>query len=127
MTVLTKDRDTVRRNGDEFVFTVNDGTTIFAGGMICLNAAGKAVPASATAGLSPVVGIAQEQAGGGEKVLVRRGCFAVDAQAGDAPDLAGVGTLCYAADDATVKKTQGTAPVAGIVADVDDSGVWIKI
>lgn len=127
MAALTKDRDTVRRNGDECVFIVDDSAAVFAGGMVCLNAAGKAVPAADTAGLSPVVGVAQEQAAPGEKVLVRRGCFAFDAKNGDAPTRADAGRPCYVADDAAVKKTQETSPVAGIVVDVDDAGVWVKI
>ena len=43
---LAKDRDTVRRAGDEVVFQVADGVTIYAGALVCLNGDGKAVPAS---------------------------------------------------------------------------------
>ena len=50
MTALTSDRDTVRRNGDEFEFEA--ASTVYAGSMVCLNADGKLVPASVTAGLS---------------------------------------------------------------------------
>jgi hypothetical protein len=38
--------------------TVANGSTVFAGGMVCLNASGLAVPASDAAGLSRVAGIA---------------------------------------------------------------------
>lgn len=127
MSALTNDRDTVRRNGDEAMFVVADDAIIYGGGMVCLNADGKAVPASGTAGLSSVVGVAQTQMSGGRKLLVRRGCFCFDAQAGDAPALVDVGKTCFVADDATVKKTKDSSPVAGIVFDVDDLGVWVKI
>lgn len=70
MTALTSDRDTVRRNGDEFEFEA--ASTVYAGSMVCLNADGKLVPASVTAGLSPVVGVAQRLGRTGEKVPVRR-------------------------------------------------------
>ena len=126
MAALTSDRDTVRRNGDGFEFEA--ASTVYAGGMVCLNGEGKLVPASVTAGLSPVVGVAQRLGGAGEKVLVRRGVFAFDAASDDKPTLASIGATCYAADDSTVQKTTATnAPVAGIVFDVTDDGVWVKI
>ncbi|MEG1609931.1 MAG: hypothetical protein RR317_01970 [Bilophila sp.] len=123
---LTSDRDTVRRNGDETMFEA--ASTVYAGSMVCLNSSGKLVPASITAGLSPVVGVAQRQGKSGEKVLVRRGVHAFDAASADAPTLASIGTACYAADDCTVQKTTATnAPMAGIVLDVTNDGVWVKI
>lgn len=122
---LTTDRDTVRRNGDEFEFEA--ASAIFAGAMTCLNGDGKAVPASVTAGLTPVVGVAQNRAAAGEKVLVRRGVFAFDGKSADEPGLPQVGTACYAADDCTVQKTAASnAPVAGIVRDVTDEGIWVE-
>ena len=51
MAALTSDHNTVFRSGDEFQYEA--GGTIFAGGMVCLNAEGKAVAASVTEGLSP--------------------------------------------------------------------------
>ena len=48
MTALTSDRDTVRRNGDEFEFEA--ASTVYAGSMVCLNADGKLVPASVAPG-----------------------------------------------------------------------------
>lgn len=61
-------------------------------------------------------------------MLVRRGVFAFDAASDDKPTLASIGASCYAADDCTVQKTTAAnAPVAGIVFDVTDEGVWVKI
>ena len=126
MAALTSDRDTVRRNGDEFEFEA--ASTVYAGSMVCLNGDGKLVPASITAGLSPVVGVAQRQGKAGEKMSVRRGVFAFEAASGDAPTPAQIGATCWAADDCTVQKnTAANAPVAGIVFDVTDEGVWVKI
>ena len=126
MTKLTSDRDTPRRNGDQFEFEA--AAEIFAGAMVCVNADGKAVPASATAGLSPVVGVAERRAAAGERVPVRRGVFAFDASSDDAPTRADIGRECWAADDCTLKKTTAeNAPAAGIILDVTDDGVWVNI
>lgn len=126
MAALTSDRDTPRRDGIGFVFEA--GEHIFAGAMVCLDAAGKLVPASATAGLTPVVGVAQESGDVGQAVTVYRGLFLFLAATGDAPGLPQVGTECFAADDQTVQKTQGgNAPRAGIVRDANDSHVWVEI
>ena len=126
MPALTSDRDTPRREGDLFLFEA--AAQIFAGAMVCLNAAGKLVPASATAGLTPVVGVSQASGPAGAGIEVARGVFPFDALVSDAPGLPLVGTDCFAADDHTVQKTQGTnMPKAGTVFDVDDFGVWVKI
>lgn len=126
MAALTQDRDTVRRNGDEATFEA--AATVYAGSMVCLNSAGKLVPASATAGLSPVVGVAQRQGKTGELVLVRRGVFAFTGDNTDAPKHATIGAPCYAADDCTLKATKGSnTPAAGIVFDITVDGVWVKI
>ena len=125
MAALTSDRDTVFRNGDEFEFEA--AAAIFAGAMVCLNGDGKAVPASITAGLTSVVGVAQRRAAAGEKVLVRRGMFAFGGKSSDEPALAQVGSICYATDDNTVQKTtESNAPVAGVVRDVTEDGIWVE-
>lgn len=125
MAALTNDRNTVYRNGDEFEFEA--ASAIFAGAMVCLDASGKAVPASITASLTSVVGVAQRRAKKGEKVLVRRGVFAFDGKGSDDPGLAQVGTVCYATDDHTVQKTtEANAPVAGVVRDVTEEGIWVE-
>lgn len=70
MAALTSDRDTVFRNGDEF----EAASAIFAGAMVCLNGDGKAVPASITAGLTSVVGVAQRRAATGERYWYAGAC-----------------------------------------------------
>lgn len=125
MAALTSDRDTVFRNGDEFEFEA--ASAIFAGAMVCLNGDGRAVPASITAGLTSVVGVAQRRAAAGERVPVRRGLFAFGGKSSDEPALAQAGSICYATDDNTVQKTaEANAPVAGVVRDVTDDGIWVE-
>ena len=125
MAALTSDRDTVFRNGDEFEFEA--ASAIFAGAMVCLNGDGRAVPASITAGLTSVVGVAQRRAAAGENVPVRRGLFAFGGKSSDEPALAQAGSICYATDDNTVQKTaEANAPVAGVVRDVTDDAIWVE-
>lgn len=57
---LTKDRNTKRRDGKQFNDPVAASTRIFAGSLMCLNAAGDAVPGSVSTTLK-ARGVAQEQ------------------------------------------------------------------
>ena len=134
MAALSKDKDTVLRDGVLFHFPVAAATTIFAGGLVVLNA-GEAEPGSVATGLI-AVGRAEEQAdnsagaAGDIKVPVRRGLFRFEnSAAADEITLAEVGTTCYIVDDQTVAKTNGgaTRSAAGIVRDVDALGVWVEI
>lgn len=125
MAKLDKDRDTRRRDGTLFSFPA--GAAIFAGSLVSLNASGKAVPSTADGTLC--VGVAEHAAKTGEPVRVRRGVFLLDADPAGAFTLADVGSSCVVADDHTVGKEtkDGTAPVAGLVVDVDGAGVWVRI
>lgn len=127
MSALTAHRIIKSRDAKQFVFPVADSATVYAGAMLCLDTTGKAVPASGTAGLTAVVGVAQYPATGGGQVNVQHGCFAMDVKPGDAPTRAHIGTVVYAADDHTVMLTQGSAPKAGVVMDVNDDGAWVAI
>lgn len=121
MAALTQDRNTRRREGDEFVFRASK--EIFAGALVCMTSGGTVEPASASGGVC--VGVAREHALPGHDVRVRRGVFAVACAPGDL-SRADVGATAYAADDQTVQKTKN-ACVAGVVLDVDAFGVWIRI
>lgn len=125
MAKLDKDRDTKRREGVLYSFPA--GAAIFAGSLVSINAAGKAVPSTADG--TACVGVAEHAAKTGESVRVRRGVFALDAEAAAAFSLADVGSACVVVDDHTVGKEtkDGTAPVAGTVVDVDNAGVWVRI
>lgn len=77
-------------------------------------------------------GLADNSAGGNSaiNVSVRRGVFRfANSSAGDAIALADVGATCYAVDDQTVAKTDGTGTrsAAGTIRDVDADGVWVQI
>lgn len=123
---LTKNRDTIERDGRDFGFTVASDAIIYQGAMVGLDSNGLAVPASGT-GNTPL-GVAMGSAKANEMVVVRRGCFAFDNSSTDAVARVDIGKVCYVVDDCTVKKTVGSpaAPVAGLILDVDSAGVWVK-
>lgn len=132
---LTKDRDTHRRDGVQFSDPVAAATRIFAGSLVCLNAAGFAVP-GATSTTLKARGRAEEHidnrdgAAGGLHIETRRGLFRFDnSAAADEITRADILSECYIVDDQTVAKTDGTSTrsVAGIIQDVDDAGVWVEI
>ncbi|VFR34631.1 Phage protein [plant metagenome] len=127
---LTKDRDTVRRAGEQLSLPVAAGVRVFAGAMVAVVAT-----FARPAGNGRVVGIAQEQVDnrdgtdGALRIEVRRGTYLLENSAGaDAITLDDYGLEAYAVDDQTVAKTDGggARQVAGIVRDVDASGVWVE-
>jgi hypothetical protein len=129
---LTADRNTPRLEGD-FKSLLMSASKIFAGAIVMRNATGYATK-GATALALHGVGIAQEQvdnsggSAGDLSIKVRQGVFRVaNSAAADAIVDDDIGKLCYAVDDATVAKTNGsnTRSVAGIVAGVDDLGVHV--
>ena len=132
---LTKDRDTHRRDGVQNSDPVAAATRIFAGSLVCLNAAGFAVP-GATATTLTARGRAEEQvdnrdgAAGDLKIETRRGVFSfANSASADEITRADINNACYIVDDQTVAKTDGTETrsVAGIIRDVDEAGVWVEI
>lgn len=135
MVALTKDRNTARRDGVQFNDPVAASTRIFAGALVCLNAAGFAVPASTSATLK-ARGRAEEQvdnrdgAAGALRIETRRGVFPfANSAAADEITRADIGNECFIVDDQTVAKTSATdtRSVAGIIRDLDDAGVWVEI
>lgn len=134
MAALAKDRNTLRRDGNQMEPPVAAATLIFGGAIVAINAAGYAVPGS-TATTLKAAGVAERRAdntagvAGAIRVRLRKGPhqFANSASA-DAFTLAEIGTDCYIVDDQTVAKTNGsnTRSVAGKVFDVDADGVWVN-
>jgi len=132
MTALTQNRNTPSKAGVDHNDPVAAATKIYQGSIVCLNAAGNAVPgATAT-------------------TLIARGraLAYVDNSAGSAGDLAvpteagifrltndgsinrsHIGKAAYIVDDQTVAATDGTGTrsVAGRIDDVDAAGVWVEI
>ena len=114
MAALTKNRSTPERI--PALRQLEAGAEIYAGSLVAVNANGKAVPASDTAGLK-TIGRAETHAKSGETVTVKSGCFLAAAD---------IGGVCYVADDQTVSKTGGTNSIpAGLVYDVESKGVWV--
>lgn len=108
--------------------------TIFAGAMVMRNASGYVVAASTATGL---VGAGRAEAyvdnsagaDGDAFVDVAEGIFRyANSAAADEITIADIGQACYAVDDQTVAKTDGTATrsPAGTVFDVDEWGVWVR-
>ncbi|PKM31737.1 MAG: hypothetical protein CVV07_01085 [Gammaproteobacteria bacterium HGW-Gammaproteobacteria-11] len=135
MAALTQDRNTNRRDGVQFNDPVAAATRIFTGSIVCLNAAGNAVPGSTSATLT-ARGVAQEHvdnrdgAAGDKSVESRRGTFHfANSASADEITRADIGELAYIVDDQTVAKTDATSTrsVAGTIDDVDSAGVWVTI
>ncbi len=106
---------------------------IYAGAMVCLNAAGYAEPAGASAGQSPVIGRAErtvDNSGGSAgdlNVRILPGQFKFD-NSGTSIALTNTGAYCYAVDDESVALTDAgsSRPLAGIITRVDSDGVVVQ-
>jgi hypothetical protein len=130
-TALTADRSTVERDGRLVSLTVDSNVVIYAGAMVCENGSAEAVPAADASGYAcigkAVAGADNTGANysATKTVEVARGIFRW-ANGGSFTD-ANIGDLAYVADDQTVT-TAGSATydiVAGVIIDVDASGVWV--
>jgi len=133
MSALTRDRATSYREGIEVEFPVAAATKIYAGSMVCVNAAGFAVPAADTSGYR-FAGVALEQvdntagADGVKMIRLRRtGVFEFDAAA---LSQAKVGNAMYSVDDQTFADTTGVTnhiEVGVLVKYVSATKGWIDI
>lgn len=131
---LTSDRNTPSRTGDFRSGPVAAATTIFAGALVMRNAAGY-LTRGATATGAVGVGRAERRAdnsggaAGAIQAEYRPGVFRfLNSAGGDAIALDDIGRVCFIVDDETVATTDGTGTRsrAGIVEDVDASGVWVR-
>jgi hypothetical protein len=150
MAALTTSRNTpeMADGGRIRVLNVEANTTIYLGSMVAINAAGNAVPASATtttANVQKVIGRAEYVVNGTPaqnavnnpgtagllQVAVRKGVFLYSQDSSiTAPS---VGSTCFALDDNNVTATDRASgasvqqyAVAGQVVAVDGSGeVWV--
>lgn len=135
MTVITTERDTQRRMGEEAAYPVLAATKVLAGTLAALTAAGYA-QGGAVATTLKAVGVFEETAdntsgaSGDIKAKVRRdGWYRfANSAAGDLITIADIGNSCYIVDNQTVAKTDGgaTRSIAGKIRDVDATGVWIE-
>ncbi|WP_425099141.1 hypothetical protein [Tropicibacter sp. S64] len=135
MAALTKDRNTARfedglRRGD-----VAAATLIYAGAIVMRDSSGNLIEGQTATGLVGV-GRAEERvdnsagSAGDLTCDYRMGVFAyANSASGDLITKADIGNVCYAVDDQTVAKTNGssTRSPAGIVDYVDAQGnVWVR-
>lgn len=134
MAALTAGRMTPRREGDFVAGGVAAATTIFTGAMVMRNAAGNLIEGQTATGLVGV-GVAyatyDNAAGSAGDITAeaRPGVFLMaNSASADAITIAEIGDVCFAVDDQTVAKTDGSSSrsPAGIVADVDTAGVWVR-
>lgn len=116
--------------GDIKRYLMTASTTIYQGGMVCLDSSGTAIPAAIASGNSNVVGVATETvtsaASGSYYIHAQEGLFRM---AGSTMAQTDVGELAFVSDDQTVDNVQAlNAPVAGRILEyVDASTVWIWI
>ena len=105
---------------------------LYQGGMACLNAAGRVVPAGSATGLSAVLGRIERTvdnsagAAGDLDVDILPGQFRWD-NSGTSIVTADIGELCYAVDDEAVHiSNAGGRAIAGTIINVDADGVWVQ-
>ncbi len=132
---LTEERATQRRTGDRYSGPIAAETILYAGALVCRNAAGDLVPGAVATTLKPM-GIAADtfdnSAGlaGDLKGTYEKGIFPFkNSAAADEITKADIGNTAYIVDDETVAKTNGTntRSAAGKIMDVDSFGVWIDL
>lgn len=137
MTALTADapRQTKIANQRLHKLPVAASTTIYKGGMICIDADGYAIPAADTAGLSPVVGIATEGRDNGSgsdgdlNVEIASNIDVLLAATGVTQTMVGE-NMMYAEDDNVVDDAAGVTnliAVGVIVEFVSTTSVWVHI
>lgn len=134
---LTADRSTLNSAGGVVERPVEASTTLYGGGLVAVNAAGRFVPGAATAALK-IVGIADQQydnsagAAGAINGRARRlEAFWLDnAAGGDAITAAHIGKTCYASDDQTVrifKDGETNIPVGRVLSIDTTNGVQVMV
>lgn len=133
MTALSKPRATVAREGLMLSGSLAAAVLAYAGALAVRDAAGNIKPGVTGLGLKGLGRFRDtvdnsSGAAGDLSAGVEIGVFRFDNSASaDAIAAADIGKACYIVDDQTVAKTDGagTRSVAGIVADVDDNGVFV--
>jgi hypothetical protein len=120
--------------GKDYVVGLAASTRIWAGTMVSLNAAGRAIPAADTAS-TRVIGRAEQSvdnsagSAGDLSIQVKPGCFKFNNSATQPVTIASIGLVCYVEDDNTVAIAAGPTNdiKAGIVVRVDADGVFVDL
>lgn len=134
MAALQADRNTPMKAPERLiVLKAAASTTIYAGGLVSVNATGYAIPA-ADAASTRVMGRAERfidnsaGADGDLDCVVRVAVFKLENSAGAALTLADVGKDVMVEDDQTVALTSANSIVAGQLEEIDeDGGVWVAV
>lgn len=135
MAALTADRNAPERVGNLRAGLVAANVRIFAGALLMRTATGHLAPGDEATG---AIGVGRADIGanntsgaaGAVSVDWRKGIFRFgNSAATDLITIADIGKLCFIVDDCTVAKTDGSASrsPAGVVEDVDSSGVWVRL
>jgi hypothetical protein len=132
---LSSDRNTPRLGGDVRRLPMAAAALIYAGALVCRNAAGYAVKGATALNLVGA-GVAQARvdnsagSAGDLEIDVRSGVFRfANSSSGDAITVAEIGDIAWVVDDETVAKTSGsgTRSPAGIITGVDSLGVHVLV
>lgn len=133
MSALTKDRDTLYKEGVEEELPMAASAKVYGGSMVCTNASGYAAPGADTANFM-FAGVAcaeaDNSAGANGAINVkikRKGVFLFAASGMTAAD---VGKTVYVLDDQTVALAAGTMndiPAGKIVKVESATAVWVDI
>lgn len=134
MAALTEGRNTPEALGPIRTGGVAASTTLFPGAMVMVNAAGFIIEGQTATGLIGVgrsEGLADNSGGSNGDITgeYRPGTFRFNNSAStDEITAADIGKVCYAVDDQTVAKTDGSSArsPAGFVDHVDANGVWVR-
>jgi hypothetical protein len=134
MPALTTDRNTAEFQNDLREGPVAASQLIYAGAIVCRNAAGDLVKGITATGLTGV-GVARERvdnsagAAGAKTIRYKVGVFRFgNSASGDLITKADIGKAAWVVDDQTVAKTSAsnTRSKAGVIEAVDDLGVMVR-
>jgi hypothetical protein len=129
MSALTENRDTPEILGRKLqvALTIYAAEKMYAGGMLAIDSADEVQMAGDTAGLR-VVGRAPlevDNTDDGETTNVEHGVFRYANSSSYPVARSAIGEPCYVEDDQTVAGQSTNYVAAGLVYDVDASGVWV--
>ncbi len=128
MAGLTHGIDTPQRVGRLYSLPVEADAKIYQGAIVCINAAGNAVPAANLANLT-ARGRAEHfvdntgGAAGDEVIQVLEGEYLLDTDGTIA--YAHIGNKAKMIDDHSVGIAGGSD--AGVITDIEDDGVWVRV
>jgi hypothetical protein len=126
----TASRNTDTRPGNSISLPLAAATKIFKGTLVARDAAGRAVPASDTAGLR-VVGMAAEDVDNSAgladalSITIELGIFQFENSATNAVDPDDIGKMAVVEDDNTVAETSTNRVCAGRIIEVSTAAVWV--